>query len=483
MLFRQNLLFILVSLAATTCAAQMDTTQSSERVSSKYLDIVSSKAGKLEAKLDKQTAKALGQWQKQEARIQRKLAKTDSAKAQSLFANAGQQYKRLEEKWQSNSSLQEYIPSLDTLSTSLKFLQQNPQLLSNAKEAKEKLSAAVSKLKGMQVKFQQAEDVKQFIKERRELLKNQLGNLGTDSYRYAKELKKLSKQAYYYSERLNEYKSLLKDHKKADRKALELLSRSKLFNNFMRKNSMLASLFRLPGDQDNPVSAASLAGLQTRAQVNGLIQQQIASGGPNARQQVQQNIQSAQSQVQQLKNKLLNSPLGDGGEMPDGFKPNNQKTKNFLKRLELGTNIQSQKGNGFFPVTSDLGLSVGYKLNDKSIIGIGASYKLGWGQNIRHINITHQGAGIRSFVDWKIKGSFWVSGGYEMNYRSEFQNIDVLKDLNAWQQSGLIGLSKVVSLKAKFFKKTKLQLLWDFLSYEQVPRTQPMIFRIGYSFK
>lgn len=170
-------------------------------------------------------------------------------------------------------------------------------------------------------------------------------------------------------------------------------------------------------------------------------------------------------------------------EMPEGFKHNNQKKKNFLQRLEIGTNIQSQKANGYFPVASDIGLSLGYKLNDKSVIGIGGSYRVGWGKSIRHINITHQGIGIRSFIDWKIKGSFWLSSGFESNYRSEFRNIDELKNLNAWQQSGLIGLSKVISLKTKFFKKTKLQLLWDFLSYQQLPRTSKILFRFGYSFK
>ena len=69
-----------------------------------------------------------------------------------------------------------------------------------------------------------------------------------------------------------------------------------------------------------------------------------------------------------------------------------------------------------------------------------------------------------------------------MNYRTTFNSIAQLQDLNAWSQSGLIGLSKVVDVKSKFFKKTKLQLLWDFMSYQQIPRTQPVIFRIGYKF-
>jgi hypothetical protein len=55
--------------------------------------------------------------------------------------------------------------------------------------------------------------------------------------------------------------------------------------------------------------------------------------------------------------------------------------------------------------------------------------------------------------------------------------------MTLWQQSGLLGLSKVFDVKSKFFKKTKLQLLWDFLSYQQVPKTQAVLFRIEYGFK
>jgi hypothetical protein len=251
----------------------------------------------------------------------------------------------------------------------------------------------------------------------------------------------------------------------------------------MRKNSQLASLFRLPGDPNDPQSAASLAGLQTRAQVNTFIQQQIAAGGPGAQEQFRQNLLSGQAQLNQLKDKV--TQLGGGSSsdiLPEGFKPNDQKTKSFWKRLEYGTNFQSQKATNLFPVTSDIGLSLGYKLNAKSVVGIGASYKLGLGRGWNKVRFSNEGVGLRSYIDWKIKGSFWISGGYEQNYKTSFNDFDQLRDLNAWQQSGLVGLSKVISMKSKLFKKTKLQLLWDFLSHQQVPRSQPVLFRVGYNF-
>src|SRR4029079_12966301 len=120
-----------------------------------------------------------------------------------------------------------------------------------------------------------------------------------------------------------------------------LLSKTKVFRDFMRRNSMLALLFRLPDDNDPPY-IATLAGLQTRVQVNNLIRQQIAPCGLNARVQFQQSIQQEQSQMQLLKNKLIQFGKGSSDDvMPEGFKPNGQKIRSFLKRLEFGTNIQA----------------------------------------------------------------------------------------------------------------------------------------------
>ena len=469
-------------IAISNAALSQDSVSHSNnsQIQSKYFETISKKADDLSDKLDKRARKALAQTQKQELKLQKKLARIDSLAANNVFTNAESKYKQLEEKLKDSKTLSQYIPHLDTLTTSLKFLEQNQELLANIKDAKKKLDETSSKLKELQTRLQNAEDIKQFLKERREYLKQQLEKFG-----FAKDLKKINKEVYYYSQQVNEYKETLKDSKKIEKKAIELLSKTKLFQDFIKKNSMLASLFRMSVDNPNdPAYLASLAGLQTRSQVNSLIQNQIVAGGPGAQQQFSQNLQQAQSQLQQLKDKINKWGKGSSDDiMPEGFKPNDQKTKSFLQRLELGTNFQSQKATNFFPVVSDIGLSVGYKLNEKSVIGIGASYKMGWGSGWNNIRITHQGVGLRSYIDWKLKGSFYVSGGYEQNYKTAIRNIDRLRNISAWQHSGLIGISKVVSVKSKLFKKTKVQLLWDFLSYQQLPRTQPIVFRIGYNLK
>jgi len=251
------------------------------------------------------------------------------------------------------------------------------------------------------------------------------------------------------------------------------------FQKFMKENSQLASLFGLPQNYGTP---ASLAGLQTRASVQGMIQQRIAAGGPNALSQVQQNLQNAQAQLSQLKDKMLKSSglQGTSGDMDmPNFKPNNQKTKPFLKRLDYGFNVQFEKNNSLMPSTSDLAGTIGYKLNDKSEVGVGISYKLGMG-SIQHIQFSSQGIGFRSYLDWKIRKQFYATAGYEMNYNSGFKSIQQLKNENLWQRSALAGISKKYQISKKL--KGNLQLLYDFLAYRHTPVSQPFLFRIGYNF-
>jgi hypothetical protein len=127
-------------------------------------------------------------------------------------------------------------------------------------------------------------------------------------------------------------------------------------------------------------------------------------------------------------------------------------------------------------------LSLGYKIDSKNIVGLGASYKVGWGSDIQHIRVSGQGVGLRSFLDIQIKKTWYASGGFEYNYQQPFPIQGIPRNLDDWQKSGLVGISKIIGMKTRVFKNTKMQLLWDFLSYQQVPKTQPMKFRIGYSF-
>jgi len=455
--------------------AIIDTTQSNaflsiEKMSPRQLKKLTKKYEKLASVVSKANQKTLAKMKKQEAKMGmdstiRVSYKVLEGKALSLdpTAKVGQQ-------------LNDYIPNLDSLQTAMRMFEQMGVKFPNLDPDKIKsLTAFNQQLKGFQAEWQKSVSIQNFIRKRRTELKEKLQSLGM-----VRELKQMNKQVYYYQQQLNQYKALLNQPDQLASKLLGLLRDQPLFKDFMANNSQLAQLFRIPGSSTSAAGTA-IAGLQTRAATQQLLTQQLQMGGGaiDPSQYMQQQVQQAQAQMNQLKDKINQAGGGSSEfEMPD-FKPNQQKTKTFLQRIEWGMNIQSQRPNGLFPVTTDLALTMGYKLNDKSTVGIGTAYKMGWGKNFSNIRITHQGMGLRSFLDVQLKGSVWVSGGYELNHQQEFNRLDQLQGLNAWQRSGLIGLSKKYSIGKK---KGNMQLLWDFLSYSQLPKTQALKFRIGYMF-
>jgi len=474
-MLKSTLAIFLLCFSIHVCSQTAETARPiSTNAASRFLNSIGSKFSKLQSDITKKTERTLNKLEKQEAKLYKKLYRKDSTAAKKIFANNAASYRSMRKKLagadSSGKKLKEYLPHFDTLKTSLAFLEKNAG--SNSQLAKQ-LDGTKGQLQQYESRMQVSNEIRKQLRERREQLGSQLKQFNMD-----RDMMAMNKEVYYYQQQLNEYKSILNDPQKAERKALALLKNSGLFRDFMKRNSILSQLFKLP---DNYGTPESLAGLQTTASVQQLLNQRSAAGGPNAQQLFQQNMQQAQGQLKALKDKVnklgsSGTALGDGGSMPN-FKPNTQKTKPFLKRLEYGFNMQSQKAKGILPTTSDMALTAGYKLNDRSTIGIGASYKLGWGNGFKNIRLSHQGIGLRSYADIKIKGNFWITGGYEMNYQHEFTKYSQLQGISAWQRSGLVGLTK----KYKIGRKTNnLQLLWDFLSYSQVPRTEAIKFRIGY---
>ncbi len=469
-------MFLLFSLC--DAFAQADSiVQQLQNVPLNYLKDTEEKISKYSQRVSSKTESTLIKLSKWETKVQRLLQKASPETADKLFGPNQLSFKSMLEQYKKGETIVTgykagYDEYRDQLNTQLKYLDSNKSLLSKPKQR----LIAINKEKANELedKEKQNEALQKMIRERKkQLVTEAMKQLGKN-----KQLQKINREVYYYAETLKNYKELFKDKNKREEVAKKLLDKIPDFKKFMQENSMLASLFRVP---DNYGTAQSLAGLQTRASVNSLIQNRIAAGGPNAMAEVQQNLQQAQAELSKLKDKILKAGSGNSdADIPD-FKPNTQKPKTFFQRLEYGINFQFGKSNSLMPGTADIGLSLGYKINDKSLIGIGAGYKLGMG-SIQRLRLSHQGIGLRSYIDWKLKKQLFITGGFEMNYNASFKNIEQLKEMNAWQRSGLIGISKKIALKTKFTKGTKLQLLYDFLHRQHVPASQPVIFRVGYSF-
>lgn len=450
---------------------------------------IHSKTAMLQRQLTTRTERYLQRMSRQEERLKRKLTELDSNAAKNLFARSADRYAALAQQMKNETGTNgaklsgEYRPYTDSVQSTLNFLQQNPQLLAGAKDINPstlaRFQSASDQFRILQAKLRDASQINTYIQQRKQQIGSYIAQHVNAESLLGKPYAALKQDAYYYSQQVRQYRDMLNDPDRLVKKALSLLNQLPAFQSFVKNNSQLSGLFNLPG---NYGSTASLAGLQNREQVTQLIQDKVASAGANGASSLQSSLESAESQLDGFKNKL--SRLGDGSgevDMPD-FKPNNQKTRTLWKRLEYGINLQTTHNSIYFPTMTDLGVSLGYNLGRDNIIGLGASYKVGLGNGIRQIALSSQGVGLRSFVDIKLRATLSITGGLEYNYATPFTSFRKLPQLQYWTRSGLIGISKKIPVKNTIVKKTSAQLLWDFLSYYQVPRTQAVLFRIGYSF-
>lgn len=428
-----------------------------KKLPDKYLTHVNTSTNKYQARINKCSDKALASMIKQEKRIQRKLQRIDPVAANRLFTDSLTKIRnRMRSKVLSATPASGF---LDTTHLSLQFLEKfgnQPQLGNTLNSVQE-----------LQGKLQQTEQLKSYIDSRRKELQDQLSQYTS----FTKELNKINKEAYYYRQHLSEYKSTFEDHQKIQARAIELLKKLPAYNDFIARNSQLAGLFNLSSNYNE---TRSLEGLQVRSQVEQLLQQRIGTD-PNARSMATDQVNQARDRFNEFKSKF--PQLDNTDQMPD-FKPNEMKTKSIWSRLEPGGNLQFQKANYYFPTLTDIAGQIAYRFTTKGSAGLGASYRIGMGEGWNKIHITHQGMGLRSFVDWKLKGSFYINGGYELTKTSNINNNDNLRNWNGWMSSALIGINRKQKVGPKLFLNT--MILYDFLASNQ-PKTDKIKIRIGYT--
>jgi hypothetical protein len=438
----------------------------------KYANVVSGKSAIVSKSLRKSSDKALARMYAKELRISKRLSRIDSSLSKKMFADIKEKYRGAGEKI--TNKVRVYIPGLDSMKAVLGVMDLNKNqytscIGSNVKDAFDKIN-------GLEETMQKSLRVQNFINERRQALSAQLSSLG-----FYNEIKKLQKQTYYFRQEFEEYKSMLNDEKKIEKKAIDILRKTTVFQNLLKKNSVLAGLFAGSGGPIDPTMLNGLIGLQARTQVNQVMQNRLSGTSGSPQQFVQSAVQSSQNTLSELEKRLSSLGGGKSGDfdIPD-FKPSAQKEKSLLKKFELSTNIQSSKHNNLFPVSTDFGLSIGFKPLIKFIVGVGGSFRMGWGTGFKNIQITNQGFGLRSFIDFKVRETFYLSGGYERNYFSEAKHIEELKNKSGWKESALLGISKKYKVGKK--KNGELKMLYDFFARTRLPVTSPFIFRVGLGF-
>ncbi|RXK59194.1 hypothetical protein ESA94_13720 [Lacibacter luteus] len=488
MIYHTNLLLLFIGfLFFANQSFGQDSSGTFETIHKKVIKSTSYKVETIEKKITNRARKRLELLLKTEQKLKNKLNSSDSNFLQELFPeDLFAKYNLLIEKFSStnnatgNSLMRgAYLPFVDSTHQVMAFLASQNEMLNGvvSKNVQQQAGDVLKKIKIIESKFNSADQVEQFIKQRTAQLRQVFLSRGKTSLATLKAFNSYAKQVQYYSQQVKELKEQLNEPEKVLSSTLKHLNKIQAFQTFMAKHSFLAQAFP---SGDNYQTTTQTVGLQTRMQISETIKNQTGQV-----MNYEGLVKNQALKVNQSMNTggivtLLKKAKGELKTFQ--VKVNSQKGKNIKDRIEYGFNMQTLQRTNYFPNVLEIGGSMGYKINDQSIAGLGLSYRAGLGTDIEHIRLSHNGIGLRTYIDWKIKGHIFISGGFEYNYQGVFSASDFVKKNMVWGKSGLLGVTSIVPVKSSFFKATKIQLLWDFLSYDQLPRTQPFKFRVGYNF-
>lgn len=359
---------------------------------------------------------------------------------------------------------------LDSLSTSLRFLEGLPGMADHPAVLK-----TLSKQRLLNSRLQQQLDLGAGLKLRLELKTQQLLQ---EKYPASvkKPLRAIRKEVATYQQQWQNFQLRMEDSRQWINRLISLARTTSGFQRFFREHSALADLFPTAAGPDSSYSSPS--GLQSRYALKKLMEDRLGEQHGSPYNRLLQQIPSVQQQLHSMDVAIPALPAENMlNHRERVIAVNRQKGKSFGQRLELNVNIQQTKARLSLPVLSDVAASVGYRLDDKRVIGIGLAYRMGLGNGWRNLRLSHEGLGFRSYLDWKLIGSVWLTGGYEQNYFSSFARENTGRSDLAWQGSPLLGVSKLVKLDRGPVKKARFQLLLDLGHKEQRPL---FLFRVHY---
>lgn len=232
-------------------------------ISAKTLEKLSNSYAALNASLNKQSLNLLLSVQKKEAILNKSLQTTDSAKARRAFANSGMEYEKLVAKLKSSPdpalSLKTYVPGIDSMQTAIGFLTKTGLPADKI----QKLQAISQQLKQLQGSFQHSADIQDYITQRETQL---------SQYGFGDQLSGINKEAFYYQQQIAQYKTIINDQQKQEQMVLSAIKQLPAFESFWQKNSMLAQLFPVTGNEGTLLAGT---GLQTNAQIGNSIQKRL----------------------------------------------------------------------------------------------------------------------------------------------------------------------------------------------------------------
>ncbi len=206
----------------------------------------------------------------------------------------------------------------------------------------------------------------------------------------------------------------------------------------------------------------------------------------------QDKLTAAQSKLTKLKKKYSSVP--NSNDLSTATKRNSLKGKPFKERMVIGGNLQLVSTQ---PLIIDLSPVLGYKINKKFSIAVGATYRARLTEypknsTIRPINgkdeLTY---GYRFFTEYTFWKGFYAHAEYE-RMSKEFKATSVTTGTatntpadvfeRKWVEAALLGVGKSYSINGKI--KGSINLLYNFIyNNKKQVYPSPWVFRFGFELK
>jgi hypothetical protein len=445
----------------------IQTISSVQQPSGKVIEKVTSKIGNTTTFVQARAMRIIRKTQEAEIKALESIQKVSDLPAHEI-ERAKAYYQRLLSRIKLPSTgegiAREYLPKMDSLLTSAAFLK--------SITGDGRLNDLSNRLSTLQSSYHEAATIQKELTSRlQNLMDRYKGKLPI------KEIQRIKQASQTAKAQIQEFKNLMENPTPKVESLIDRAVQQQGFEGFFMQHAELSKLFRSPSL--NIGNNTPDPGLQTVAQLEKHIQDKFGSSGKSLLAKQQQTGQQAVSGVQA---DMLNTILGKGINGNTENQVNTESVKPASKRLSFATDIKSQRSNGWIPAFSEIGINVGYRLSPRFISGLGIAGRVGWGKSLNDFKVSMEGIGLRSFIDYKIKGGFYATGGFEAVYDPVPDPQSRVTSFPQWQKNGLIGIKKGFRIKNGFIKGASMKLMWNYLSYTQRGVVQPFDFRMGYDF-
>jgi hypothetical protein len=301
-------------------------------------------------------------------------------------------------------------------------------------------------------------------------------------------MKGITKQTYYYNQKLKAYRNIARDPGILEEKALNRLKGMQGFDEAVDANSIInlnsGSTQGMHSAQG--VEELEKLGFQTKRQIQKGMSQQLgskidmASFSTNLR----TKVESAQKNLTDVKN--LKQRFKEEYQKL-GFKPNSMKGIPLKLRLEKSLNWQVYRANGNQPAMFELNGLLGFRHTDALTYNMVFGGVLGLGTGFRDIRFSFEGGRLGLNTDLKWQYGFSLQAGYERIFK-EYENtvlklnengipIQTYKVTKYYYDLAYSGIQKSYKINSKY--SGTILIAYDWLWRRGNSRT-PIVWRFGW---